>query len=74
MFISYLAWFSVFIVTVQLAPNRSGKFVGSGLSIVILTGNRCVTLTQLPEAFSGGSREKLEPEPQLTSLTVPRKL
>jgi hypothetical protein len=31
--------------------------------ILIRTGKRCVTLTQFPVAFSGGSTEKIWPIP-----------
>ena len=37
-------------------------------------GKRCVTFTQLPVAFSGGSTEKVAPEPALMLSTTPSKL
>ena len=44
-------------------PAASGKPPLS--SIDSRTGRRCTTLTQLPEEFSGGSSEKLDPVPGL---------
>jgi hypothetical protein len=38
------------------------------------TGKRCVTFTQFPLAFSGGSTEKVAPEPALMLSTVPLKV
>ena len=46
-----------------LMPAASGKPPLS--SMESRTGRRCTTLTQLPEEFSGGSSEKLEPVPGL---------
>src|SRR5439155_331325 len=40
----------------------------------IFTGTRWTTFTQLPVAFSGGSREKRAPVPAATELTTPVKV
>ena len=53
-----------------LMPEASGTSAWLA-SIDSRTGSRCTTLTQLPDAFSGGSREKLEPVPGLVLSTVP---
>ncbi len=53
------------MVTSALAPTRNGLSGSGVLVILILTGKRWVTLTQLPVAFSGGSTEKVAPEPAL---------
>src|SRR5690349_13515339 len=45
------------MVTVALAPARSGRFGSGGVAILIRTGKRWVTLTQFPVAFSGGRTE-----------------
>src|SRR4029450_14166258 len=62
------------MVTVALAPARSGLLGSGGLVILIRTGKRCVTLTQFPVAFSGGSTEKIWPDPGLMLSTVPSKV
>ena len=60
-------------MTVALAPIRNGK-LESGLSMLIFIGKRCVTLTQLPLAFSGGNNLKLVPLPLLMLTTFPVKV
>src|SRR5215813_12770305 len=49
---------------------RSG-YLGSTSSTLTRTGTRCVTFTQLPVAFCGGSSENAEPLPALTLSTTP---
>ena len=44
-------------------PSGSGMSGLRPLSITILTGTRCTTLTKLPVAFSGGNAVNFEPEP-----------
>src|SRR5580692_6331159 len=44
-------------------PSGSGMFGSSPLSITILTGTRCTTLTKFPVAFSGGNAVNFDPEP-----------
>ena len=61
-------------LTVALAPSRNGLSGSGWLVILILTGKRWVTLTQLPVAFSGGSTEKVAPEPALMLSTTPSSL
>ncbi len=48
--------------TVALVPENSGR-AGSASSSSRRTGTRWTTLTQLPVAFSGGSRAKSDPAP-----------
>ena len=57
-------------VTVALVPTRNGKF-GSDAATAIRTGTRCVTFTQLPVAFCGGSSEKAAPLARLMFSTRP---
>ena len=64
----------VSMVTSALAPTRSGLSASGVLVILIRTGKRWVTLTQLPVAFSGGSTEKVAPEPALIASTTPSSL
>ena len=59
------------MVTVALDPRRSGLSGLGALVILILMGKRWVTFTQLPVAFSGGSTEKVAPEPALMLSTTP---
>jgi hypothetical protein len=42
-------------------PGRISLMRGSVLVNSIFTGTRCTTFTKLPEALSGGSREKRAP-------------
>ena len=56
------------MVTSALAPTRNGLSGLGVLVILIRIGKRWVTLTQLPVAFSGGSTEKVAPEPALIAL------
>ena len=61
------AFFSM--VTSTLAPSRKGC-LESRSSMRIRTGIRCVTLTQLPVVFCGGSNEKEAAElPDMLSTT-----
>ena len=62
------------MVTLALDPKRSGLSGIGALVILTRTGKRWVTLTQLPVAFSGGSTEKLAPEPALMLSTTPSSL
>ena len=55
-------------------PRRRGLFSGKGGRRTIFTGTRCTTLTQLPVAFSGGSRVKAAPVPAMMESTVPLNL
>src|ERR1700692_2121649 len=50
-------------------PSGSGIFGSRPLSMTILTGTRCTTLTKLPGAFSGGKAVNLDPEPSWTLST-----
>src|ERR1700691_346455 len=43
-------------------PSGSGIFGSRPLSMTILTGTRCTTLTKLPVAFSGGKAVNFDPE------------
>ena len=53
-------------------PARIGcGFPTSFCSSRIFTGTRCTTFTQLPVAFSGGSRENRAPVPALMESTLP---
>src|SRR5665648_323415 len=58
-------------VTSALEPTRNGLSASGLLVILTRTGKRWVTLTQLPVAFSGGSTEKMAPEPALMLSTMP---
>ena len=59
------------MVTSALAPTRNGLSGSGALVILMRTGKRWVTLTQLPVAFSGGSTENMAPEPALMLSTTP---
>src|SRR5690606_24018732 len=59
-------------VTTVDAPERSCMAASPGRSSKTMrTGNRCVTFTQLPLAFSGGKSEKLAPDPAPMLATCP---
>jgi len=58
-------------VTVADRPTRSGDFARSASSISILTGTRCTTLIQLPDAFCAGSKANAAPVPAAMPLTWP---
>src|ERR1700679_3876649 len=54
-------------------PSGSGILGSRPLSMTILTGTRCTTLTKLPVAFSGGKAVNLDPEPSWMLSTWPRR-
>ena len=55
-------------------PRGAACRASGALVILMRTGKRWVTLTQLPVAFSGGSTEKVAPEPALMLSTTPSSL
>src|SRR5690606_37830789 len=60
--------YPVSTLTVALVPEYSGS-AGLISSSSRRTGTRCTTLTQLPVAFSGGSKAKSDPAPGLMLVT-----
>src|ERR1700743_3503610 len=54
-------------------PSGNGMFGSRPLSMTILTGTRCTTLTKLPVAFSGGKAVNFDPEPSRMLSTCTRK-
>ena len=58
-------------MTVAERPTRSGALARSRASTSILTGTRCTTLIQLPDAFCAGSSANAAPVPADMPVTRP---
>src|SRR4051794_38096730 len=52
-----------FVKTVTSADDPAGTWSAGGPLQETRTGTRCTTFTKLPEALSGGRREKVAPVP-----------